>query len=185
VNSKNQEDWEKNFSLFNEGLSRIKSYKTIDPVKLSQGKFTQNFELLQFIYDFIAKTYNEPVKKYNAYEKRLEILKSQYGKISDIKKYLPSHLIPNEYILKMEKEKYYGNKPNDETNQYSEYINLLQDDLKLIMDKNISLSNEITEIEEERQYYLSKLIKVMNFCKQHKDLDNIIDIIKHIPEDFK
>jgi hypothetical protein len=87
VNSKNQEDWEKNFSLFNEGLGRIKSYKIIDPVKMSQAKFSQNFELLQFIYDFIAKTYNEPIRKYNAYEKRLEIIKSQYGsKIFLIKK---------------------------------------------------------------------------------------------------
>ncbi len=79
MNSKNLEDWEKNFSIFNEGLGKIKSYKTIDPLKMSQSKFTQNFELLQFLYDFIAKTYNEPIKKYNAYERRLEIIKSQYG----------------------------------------------------------------------------------------------------------
>ncbi len=79
MNCKSIEDCKKNFTLFNEGLGKIKSYKTIDPVKLAQGKFTPNFELLQFVYDFIAKTYNEPNKKYNAYQRRLEILKSQYG----------------------------------------------------------------------------------------------------------
>jgi hypothetical protein len=93
----------------------------------------------------------------------------------------------------MEKEKFYGseNKPQPG----NEYISQLQEDLRKIMDKNISFSNEINEIEEERQYYLGKLIKVMNFCEEMKVnnidtttkdyLDNIIHIIKHIPEDFK
>ncbi len=121
--------------------------------------------------------------------------------ITDIKKYLPSHLIPNEYILKMEKEKYYGSETKNDitisnsSNKYTEYINLLQEDLRKSMDNNLSLSNEISEVEEERQYYLGKLIKVINFCDDIKQenidsdtklyLDNILQIIKHIPEDFK
>lgn len=93
----------------------------------------------------------------------------------------------------MDKEKLYGSESKQQPS--NEYITLLQDDLKKIMDKNNSFSNEINEIEEERQYYLGKLIKVMNFCEEMKIhnidtttkdyLDNIIQIIKHIPEDFK
>ena len=93
----------------------------------------------------------------------------------------------------MDKEKLYGSETKQQPG--NEYITLLQEDLKKIMDKNISFSNEINEIEEERQYYLGKLIKVMNFCEEMKIhnidtttkdyLDNIIQIIKHIPEDFK
>jgi hypothetical protein len=47
---------------------------------MSQGKFTINFELLQFIYDFIAKIFNDTMRQYNAYDKRLEILKNQFGR---------------------------------------------------------------------------------------------------------
>jgi hypothetical protein len=79
VNSKSPEDWEKNFYLLNEAFSKIKSYKIIDPTKLSQGKFTPNFELLQFIYDHLHKTCGDVNIKFNGYERRLEIVKSQYG----------------------------------------------------------------------------------------------------------
>ncbi len=101
----------------------------------------------------------------------------------------------------MEKEKYYGTEIKKEQpippnlNKYNEYTNQLQDDLRIMMDKNISLSNEITEIEEERQYYLGKIMKVMKFCEEMKEdnieretkqfLSNITQIIKHVPEDFK
>jgi hypothetical protein len=79
VNSKSQEDWEKNFYLLNEAFGRIKSYKTLDPIKLSKGKFTPNFELLQFIFDLVHKNCGDTSLKYNAYEKRIEIVKSQHG----------------------------------------------------------------------------------------------------------
>ena len=109
LNSKNMEDWEKNFSILNEILGKIKSYKTIDPSKMSKSKFTLNFEFLQFTYDLFAKSFGDPTIKYSAYEKRLEILKYQFGnKATDVKKYLPTHLIPNDLILKMDKQKFFG-----------------------------------------------------------------------------
>jgi len=94
VNSKNVEDWEKNFTLLNDILSKIKSFKRIDPSKLCMCKFTTNFEFLQFSYDLIIKNFgndasmNDAEKQhgnYKAFEKRLEILKIQNG--SKIKKY--------------------------------------------------------------------------------------------------
>ncbi len=103
----------------------------------------------------------------------------------------------------MDKEKYYGSEIKKEVNssstpgnKYGDLVNSLQDDLRKMMDININLSNEINEIEEERQYYLGKILKVVNFCEDIKTknnlendtkqyLDNIIQIIKHIPEDFK
>ena len=78
MNSKSIDDWEKNFQLFNEALGKVKSFKTIDPIKMTQGKFTTNFELLQFVYDFIVKTCDNGVRL-NAFERRLEIIKVQNG----------------------------------------------------------------------------------------------------------
>jgi hypothetical protein len=82
VNSKNNEDWERNFTLVNEILLKIKSFKQIDPLKLTKNKFNVNFEFLQFVYDFILK---QDSKQQNIqsnikpYDKRLEILKAQHG----------------------------------------------------------------------------------------------------------
>lgn len=83
-NSKNQEDWEKNFQLLNEALQKIKSLKQIDPVKMVQSKFVTNFEFLQFLYDFIIKNNSNSSVKYNAFERRVEAIKHQTGSSSDL-----------------------------------------------------------------------------------------------------
>jgi hypothetical protein len=191
---------------------------------MSKGKFTQNFEFLQFAYDYIAKNCGEQSAKYKAYDKRLEIIKSQFGSIkTDIKKYLPTHLIPNDLILKMDKQKFFGSEStnnlpklsseeesesiNDNVNplppkiaammdKYKDFFEILKDDLRKRMDRNLSLSQEIGEIEEERQYYLDKIKTALHYCQkkisQNKIkpdsstmLQNIEKIITHQPEDFK
>ncbi len=73
------EDWERNFSILNEILSKTKSFKQIDPLKLSKSKFATNFEFLQFSYDLIFKNFGDSTISYPAFEKRIEILKNQYG----------------------------------------------------------------------------------------------------------
>ena len=234
LNSKNMEDWEKNFYILNEILGKIKSHKTIDPSKMSKSKFTQNFEFLQFVYDLFAKSFGDPTIKYSAYEKRLEILKFQFGnKATDVKKYLPTHLIPNDLILKMDKQKFFGggiqtseNNYNSASNpkinnineyntiykinesetlpshlnsmvdKYKDFFSILKDDLKKTVDTNVLMSTEIHDIEEERQYYLDKINNVLNYCDKKRNsnkikpetinlLDEMIKIIKHVPEDFK
>jgi hypothetical protein len=77
---------------------------------------------------------------------------------------------------------------DDSTSKYKEYFDILKEDLKNMMDKNKLINKEIQEVEEERQYYIEKLKTVIGFCELHADdelADNIIKIIKHIPEDFK
>jgi hypothetical protein len=80
--------------------------------------------------------------------------------------------------------------------KYKEFLEILKDDLRKTLDNNISLSKEIHEVEEERQYYLDKLKNVLKFCEikensnklqedSEKLIENIKTIIKHQPEDFK
>ena len=79
-NSRNQEDYEKNLTYLNDGLNKIKTLKQIDPIKFAKGKFTTNFEFLQILYDHVSKCYGSVYNiKYNAYEKRVEALKHQFG----------------------------------------------------------------------------------------------------------
>jgi hypothetical protein len=245
LNSKNEEDWERNLSIVNELLLKIKSFKQIDPSKLCKSKFTPNFEFLQFIYDLIAKSFNDSTSKISAYEKRLEIVKSQNGnKIKDIKKYLPTHLIPNDLILRMDRQRFFGGEEtkNDKSStlqatnkfeaenqrvlkidlfqdskveevvnsqnsfilpietlsvvkKYEDFLSILKDDLQKKMDKNFSIIEEIKDIEEEREYYLEKIHKVLLFCENFnsgknkpetvKIMNDIVKIIKQVPEDFK
>lgn len=112
MNSKNQEDWEENFSWFNLALGKIKSHKQIDPFKLSKQTFSVNFEILQFLFDHLDKNFGDPLAhRYEGYAKRVEIVRQQNGGNvgdGDIKKYLPTHLIPNEQLLKLDKKAFFG-----------------------------------------------------------------------------
>ncbi len=192
---------------------------------------------MQFIYDLLAKNFNEATAKISAYEKRLEIVKFQNGnKIKDVKKYLPTHLIPNDLILRMDRQKFFGveeknlnnldtnklgdnhlkidllqdeventqtnsnlNLPNETllvVKKYEDFLSILKDDLQKKMEKNLSKIEEINDIEEEREYYLEKIHKVLLFCEKNlnsgknkaetqKIMNDIVKIIKQVPEDFK
>ena len=100
---------QKNLCLLNTLLGKAGCIKHIDPNKLSKGLFSTNLEFLQFLFDFIYKTFGSslPKKKYKGLKRRIEILKSQNGNkiFKNITKYLPSHLITNEVMLKIEKDK--------------------------------------------------------------------------------
>jgi len=152
-------------------------------------------------------------------------------KINDIKSLLPTHLIPNELLLKMDKKKFFGeqaekiekeyinidNSINAGSNvnssrnavveanpiqhkieKYKDFFIILKDDLRKNVDRNIIITREIQEIEEERQYYLDKINNVLKFCKDKiekrnedtdistiQDLEDITKLIVHVPEDFK
>jgi len=166
---------------------------------------------------------------------------------------LPTHLIPNDHLLKMDKQWYFGeglekgifsekfnpllnkinaignieqenqfflknnflNNQNNESKtsnnignnnnnynieeiieKYKNYYKILQEDLTKKLDRNKIYSQEISDIEEERNYYMGKLENVLNLCESvllnpniSKEtcemMSDIILIITHIPEDFK
>jgi len=160
-------------------------------------------------------------------------------------------LIPNEYLLKMDRQRYFGeglekgifsekfnpllNKinaigNNEQENQfllknnflnnqniisdsnnnsntnnynidemiekYKNYFKILQEDLTKSLERNKIYSQEISDIEEERNYYMIKLENVLRLSESILSYHNIsnetcemmsdiIKIITHIPEDFK
>ena len=156
---------------------------------------------------------------------------------------LPTHLIPNEQLLKMDKQHFFGlgldkgiysekfnlvlnrnisndldsatnysstnfsnnriisnitsnNSLNDMLEKYNNYFKILKEDLEKNLEKNKLYSQEISDIEEERNYYMSKLENVLKLCESALIDDNIsnescdmveyiMKIITHIPEDFK
>lgn len=121
--------------------------------------------------------------------------------MENIKKYLPSHLIPNKdnqisntNMLSNDKNEK-SSKVNLLIEKYKEFLNILKDDLKRSIEGNMLLTSDITEVEEERNYYLDKLIVVYNYIKSKESIgmqdedklkiDNIMNIITHIPDDFK
>lgn len=168
-----------------------------------------------------------------------------------MKKLLPMHLIPNEYLLKMDKQRYFGeglekgifsekfnpllnklnsienieqenkfllrnNLRNQENNinnvsnkdsnenyvldemieKYKNYFKILEEDLSKSIERNKIYSQEISDIEEERNFYMNKLENVLNLCEtvlvdestSEETLEMMHDLIKiitHVPEDFK
>ena len=210
---------QKNLSLLNSLLGTTGSIKQIDPNKLAKGLFSINLEFLQYLFDFIYKTFGSviPKKKYRGLKRRIEIIKNQSGNkvFKNITRYLPSHLITNEVILQIEKDKFFNDEGSDsdftesddlgnyeEDNElkeklekYNLFFKLLEEDLIGYVDLNKKLSDEIHEIEEEKEYYLGKLHNICNFCENERKktqnpntktlCDNIISRITSIPDDFK
>ena len=222
-NSKDKEDWQRNFCVLNMILTKLKSYKQIDPYKMSTGNFSQNFQFLQYLYEFISQNFKQLPKKYQGQKRRIELLKMQYGKkvLNNLKKYLPTHLLTNDTLLKLDKNEYFNTNDyegtlnsegnflesqnsfdenmSDELKQtlekYSIALKVLEEDLNKIVKSNKKINSEIPEIAEEREYYLKKLQKIMDFCEEKKAntqneetvkiCDEIIKKIKYVPEDFE
>ena len=222
-NSKDKEDWQRNFCVLNSILQKLKSYKQIDPSKMSMGNFSQNFQFLQYLYEFISQNFKQLPKKYQGQKRRIEILKMQHGKkvLNNLKKYLPTHLLTNDTLLKLDKNEYFNTNDyegtlnsegnflesqnsfdenmSDELKQtlekYSIALKVLEEDLNKIVKSNKKINSEIPEIAEEREYYLKKLQKIMDFCEEKKAntqneetvkiCDEIIKKITYVPEDFE
>ena len=210
---------QKNLSLLNSLLGKAGCIKQIDPNKLAKGLFSINLEFLQYLFDFIYKTFGSviPKKKYRGLKRRIEIIKNQSGNkvFKNITRYLPSHLITNEVILQIEKDKFFNDEGSDsdftesddmgnyeedselkeKLEKYNLFFKLLEEDLIGYVDLNKKLNDEIHEIEEEKEYYLGKLNNICNFCENERKktqnpnkknlCDNIISRITSIPDDFK
>ena len=129
--------------------------------------------------------------------------------------FLPSHLITNEVMLKIEKDKFFNESESDsdytnedelqiyeENNElqnkldkYKLFFKLLEDDLIGYVDENKKLNEEMHDIEEEKDYFLGKLQNINIFCenqnnksqniKTKEHCTNIINIITNVPHDFQ
>lgn len=210
---------QKNLCLLNSLLGKAGCIKHIDPNKLSKGLFSTNLEFLQFLFDFIYKTFgvNLPKKKYKGLKRRIEILKNQHGNkvFKNITRYLPSHLITNEVMLKIEKDKYFNEEDSDsdytdsdemanfeedselqnKLDKYKLFFKLLEEDLVGDVEENKKINEEMNDIEEEKDYFLTKLQNINIFCENERNKSqnlktkefctNIINIITKVPHDFK
>ena len=227
------EQKQKNLSTFNVILGKAGCPRQIDPIKMSKGVFSLNLEFLQYLWDFLYKSFGSvvPKKKYNGLKRRIEILKIQGNKnLKNINKLLPPHLITNKLAFQINKNKDFmdllndngeqpdeNNKDNDEDennindinvnnnnnndeldqklDKYNLFFKLLQEDLAKFINKNKFISNEISEAEEEKDYYLEKLQTIFDLCKEEekkaktdnkkKICGDIMEIISNVPEDFK
>ena len=210
---------QKNLCLLNSLLGKAGCIKHIDPNKLSKGLFSTNLEFLQFLFDFIYKTFgvNLPKKKYKGLKRRIEILKNQHGNkvFKNITRYLPSHLITNEVMLKIEKDKYFNEEDSgsdytdsdemanfeedselqNKLDKYKLFFKLLEEDLVGDVEENKKINEEMNDIEEEKDYFLTKLQNINIFCENERNKSqnlktkelctNIINIITKVPHDFK
>ena len=116
---------QKNLSIFNVILGKAGCPRQIDPIKMSKGIFSLNLEFLQYLFDFLYKTFGTvvPKKKYNGLKRRLEILKIQGNKnLKNITKLLPPHLITNKLSYQITKNKDVNDILNDNDSESEEQI---------------------------------------------------------------
>ena len=126
------EQKQKNLSTFNIILGKAGCPRQIDPIKMSKGIFSFNLEFLQYLFDFLYKTFGSvtPKKKYNGLKRRLEILKNQGNKnLKNINKLMPQHLITNKLSFQL-------------MNKNFDFVDMLNDN-------NIENNNDINESKEK------------------------------------
>ena len=117
INDKEQK--QKNLLIFNVILGKAGCPRQIDPIKMSRGIFSLNLEFLQYLFDFLYKTFGSvvPKKKYNGFKRRLEILKNQGNKnLKNLNKLLPPHLITNKFSFQLNKNVDYNEILNENNN---------------------------------------------------------------------
>ena len=127
------EQKQKNLSTFNVILGKAGCPRQIDPIKMSKGVFSLNLEFLQYLWDFLYKSFGSvaPKKKYNGLKRRLEILKIQGNKnFKNINKLLPPHLITNKLAFQINKNKDFADALSDNMNNLNNLINNNNEDEK-------------------------------------------------------
>ena len=202
------EQKQKNLSIFNVILGKAGCPRQIDPIKMSKGVFSLNLEFLQYLWDFLFKSFGSvvPKKKYNGLKRRLEILKIQGNKnLKNINKLLPPHLITNKLAFQINKNKDFieilnenmNNDNDDHGEENKEYddednnINLYNNGSNIInndeLDQKLDKYNLFFKLlQEDLAKYISKnkfIINEINDAEEEKDyylekLQTIHDLCK-------
>ena len=184
------EQKQKNLSTFNIILGKAGCPRQIDPIKMSKGIFSLNLEFLQYLFDFLYKTFGSvtPKKKYNGLKRRLEILKNQGNKnLKNINKLMPQHLITNKLSFQLMNKNFdFVDMLNDNNIENNNDNNDLKEKENINDNNNIDNlyadDNDVNENDELDQ----KLDKYILFFKLlQEDLSKYIKINKEYNNDIK
>ena len=158
------EQKQKNLSTFNVLLGKAGCPRQIDPIKMSKGLFSLNLEFLQYLWDFLYKSFGTvvPKKKYNGLKRRLEILKSQGNKnFKNINKLLPPHLITNKLSFQINRNK--------------DFIEALNDNINNLINLNSNNDNEEQDEENTKENNEEENINLNNNNSSNDELDQKLD----------
>ena len=194
------EQKQKNLSTFNVLLGKAGCPRQIDPIKMSKGVFSLNLEFLQYLWDFLYKSFGSvvPKKKYNGLKRRLEVLKIQGNKnLKNLNKLLPPHLITNKLSFQINKNKDFNEILNEYDEQEENDKENNDEDNNNINEGNSNTNDELDQkldkynlffklLQEDLAKYISKnkfIINEINDAEEEKDyylekLQTIHDLCK-------
>ena len=184
------EQKQKNLSTFNIILGKAGCPRQIDPIKMSKGIFSLNLEFLQYLFDFLYKTFGSvtPKKKYNGLKRRLEILKNQGNKnLKNINKLMPQHLITNKLSFQLMNKNFdfvdmlndNNIENNNDINESKEKENINDNSNKDNLYVNDNDVNENDELDQKLDKY------ILFFKLLQEDLSKYIKINKEYNNDIK
>jgi len=180
------EDNAKNLRMVADALNKIKAKKPLDISKLSQGKFAEHMDLVQWMYSYFQKNQSLVKGKYSAYTKRLEAYKRQ-KKIppekTNFEVVMSEHLIPNDPDLETQDSSIHEQR----LNQLKDLVSSLEQELTNQVSNYKLLQEDIQQVEEERNFYFQKLrqIEIISESNPHDPItESLMQIISETPEDF-
>ena len=117
LNARYADEYALNLKMLNEVLKKLKIEKIVPYDKLCKGKFQDNINFLQWLYNYASRFGPLSAHNYQGYEKRLEALSKQqrYNKNAQIN----NHLIPNNAFLNFQSVKTVDQSQQNIPNQFN------------------------------------------------------------------
>lgn len=188
VYPRSEDDYYRNLKVLEDGLIKLKSKRVIDTSKLSRGKFSDNMDFLQWLYQYYLQQKNTIEERYPAYSKRIEAYKKQKKIPSDRTNFdiqMSSHLIPNDPDFEIS-ERLSPDLNQQRKNQLKDLVLSLEQELTNQVSNYKLLQEDIQQVEEERNFYFQKLRQIEILCGDSSDsvCNQLIEIISATPEEF-
>ena len=188
LNPKGENDNLRNLKLIEDCLHKLKFYHKMEPAKLSKGRFSDNVEFLQWLHQYANKTKPNLSSEYNGFDRRLAIYKRQHRIPEDESNFplniLP-HLIPNR-PMNLEKFNTKSDLNGQRLAQLRDLVASLEQELTNQVMNYRLLQEDISQVEEERNFYFNKLrqIELLMQNEEAETASTIMEIISQTPEEF-
>eukprot|EP00742_Colponemidia_sp_Colp-10_P006308 GILJ01006762.1.p1 GENE.GILJ01006762.1~~GILJ01006762.1.p1 ORF type:complete len:401 (+),score=41.77 GILJ01006762.1:150-1205(+) len=131
LNARHEDDFARNLRLVEEWFKKHKIDRVLSIPKLSKGKFQENMDLLQWMYNYVMKNFPLVPDSYSGYQRRLEAYAKQQkaagrlDPISDAEKLrMNPHLIPNKAALRQMRLSYDDRRGDVMTSSVSSAANI-------------------------------------------------------------
>ncbi|KRW98441.1 Calponin homology domain [Pseudocohnilembus persalinus] len=174
-NSKFPDEFALNLKILDDAFKKLRIEKQVRIDKISQGKFQENINFLQWVYNYAQKIGPSQYRGYNGYQRRQEALSKQRHNNN---KTMSVHLVPNNAFLnKQENLEYDENTFEEHGNQ--QFYNQQQ------QQQNFLQQNQFQGMQQSNSQFYQQQQQQQGQQQQEQKVDQLNEFIENLEEDLK